>query len=65
MDAIQTRIDAVARERGVVPDPRIIRAIENLKTALRLRLAGGAIPDEQVRAIAAAIDAAAAQAEQA
>jgi DNA-binding PadR family transcriptional regulator len=65
VDAIQTRIDAVARERGVVPDPRIIRAIENLKTALRLRLAGGAIPDEQVRAIAAAIDAAAAQAEQA
>jgi len=63
--AIQARIDAIARERSVVPDPRIIRAIENLKTALRLRLARGPIPDEQVRAIAAAIDAAAAEAERA
>jgi len=65
VDAIQARIDAVARERSVVPDPRIIRAIENLKTALRLRLAGGPIPDERVRAIAAAIDAAAGEAERA
>jgi DNA-binding PadR family transcriptional regulator len=63
LDTIQTRIDAVARERSVVPDPRIIRAIENLRTALRLRLAGGPVPDDQVRAIAAAIDAAAAEAE--
>jgi DNA-binding PadR family transcriptional regulator len=63
VDVIQARIDGLARERSVVPDPRIIRAIENLKTALRLRLAGGAIPDEQVRAIAAAIDAAAMEAE--
>jgi DNA-binding PadR family transcriptional regulator len=65
VDAIQARIDAVARQRSVVPDARIIRAIENLKTALRLRLAGGPIPDEQVRVIAAAIDAAAAEAERA
>jgi DNA-binding PadR family transcriptional regulator len=65
VDAIQARIDAIARERSVVPDPRIIRAIENLKTALRLRLAGGPIPDEQIRAIAAAIDAAASEAERA
>jgi DNA-binding PadR family transcriptional regulator len=65
VDAIQARIDGIARERSVVPDPRIIRAIENLKTALRLRLAGGPMPDERVRAIAAAIDAAAAEAERA
>jgi DNA-binding PadR family transcriptional regulator len=65
LHAIQARIDAVARERNVTPDPRIIRAIENLKTALRLRLAGGPIADAQVRAIAAAIDAAAAEAERA
>jgi DNA-binding PadR family transcriptional regulator len=63
VEAIQARIDAIARERSVAPDPRIIRAVENLKTALRLRLAGGPIPDEQVRAIATAIDAAAAEAE--
>ena len=65
LDTIQARIDGIARERSVVPDPRVIRAIENLKTALRLRLACGPIPDEQVRAIAAAIDAAAAEAERA
>ena len=65
LDAIQARIDAVARERNVVPDARIIRAIENLKTALRLRMAGGPIPDERVQAIAAAIDAAAGEAERA
>jgi DNA-binding PadR family transcriptional regulator len=65
LDAIQGRIDRIARERAVVPDPRIIRAIENLRTALRLRVGGGPIPDEQVRAIAAAIDAAAAEAERA
>jgi DNA-binding PadR family transcriptional regulator len=65
IDAIQARINAIARERSVVPDPRIIRAIENLKTALRLRLAGGPITDDRVRAIAAAIDAAAADAERA
>lgn len=65
LDAIQARIDGIARERSVVPDPRVIRAVENLKTALRLRLAAGPIPDEQVRAIAAAIDAAAAAAERA
>ena len=63
VDAIQARIDGVARQRGAEPDARIIRAIENLKTALRLRLAGGTIADEQVRSIAAAIDAAAAEAE--
>jgi DNA-binding PadR family transcriptional regulator len=63
VDAIQARIDGIARERSIVPDPRIIRAIENLKMALRLRLAGGPLADDRVRAIAAAIDAAAAEAE--
>ncbi|HEY4044432.1 MAG TPA: PadR family transcriptional regulator, partial [Rhodopila sp.] len=63
VDAIQARIDAIARERSAVPDARIIRAMENLRTALRLRLAGGPISDAQIGAIAAAIDAAAAEAE--
>lgn len=65
LDSIQIRIGALARERGVTPPPQIIRAIENLKTALRLRLAGDAIPDDRIQAIAAAIDAAAAEAERA
>ena len=63
VDAVQARIGARARERAVEPPPRIVRAVENLKTALRLRLAAGAIPEERAVAIAAAIDAAAAEAE--
>jgi DNA-binding PadR family transcriptional regulator len=65
IEAIQARIGALARERGIAPSPRIIRAIENLKTALRLRLAAGPIPEARIDAIAAAIDAAAAEAERA
>jgi len=53
----------IARGRNNLPPPQIICAIENLKTALRLRLSGGAIPSDRVAAIAAAIDAAAAAAE--
>jgi DNA-binding PadR family transcriptional regulator len=63
VDAIQARIDAVARERNILPPPQLVRALENLKTALRLRLAGGPVAAERVAAIAAAIDAAAAEAE--
>ena len=63
VEAIQLRLDGVARDRNILPDPRIIRAIENLKTALRLRRAAGPIPDDQARAIATAIDAAATVAE--
>ncbi len=63
VDAIQARIDAIARERNILPPPQIVRALENLKTALRLRLAGGSLAAERVAAIAGAIDAAAAEAE--
>ncbi len=63
LDAIQARIDTLAQQRSAVPAPQIVRAIENLKTALRLRVASGPIGEDRVRAIAAAIDAAAAEAE--
>jgi DNA-binding PadR family transcriptional regulator len=63
VDAIQARIDAIARERNILPPPQIVRALENLKTALRLRLSSGSIASERVAAIAGAIDAAAAEAE--
>jgi DNA-binding PadR family transcriptional regulator len=63
VDAIQARIDLIARERNTLPPPQILRAIENLKTALRLRLAAGPIVADRVAAIAGAIDAAAAEAE--
>ncbi len=65
VDTIQARIDAVAKERNTQPPAPVLRAVENLKTALRLRLAAGPISAERAAAIAAAIDAAAAEAERA
>ena len=44
--------------RGAVPAP-VVRAMENLRVALRLRLRGGPLEAGQVEAIAAALDAAA------
>ncbi len=41
----------------------LMRAMGNLKMALRLRLSSGPIPEDRIRAIAAAIDAAATEAE--
>ena len=63
VDAIFERIAAVAKRAGGGPDPRIVRAMENLKTALRLRLERGKLTDGQVADVAAALDAAAATVE--
>jgi len=63
IDTIEARIEAIARQRNTLPPPQILRAVENLKTALRLRLGGAPIGAERIAAIAAAIDAAAAEAE--
>ena len=49
--------EATRRFGGGVP-PQILRAMENLKLALQLRLAKGNLTDEQVGRITAAIDAA-------
>ena len=49
---------AAAANRGRSA-PQILRAMENLRTALRLRLSSGPLSDEQVAAVAAALDAAA------
>jgi DNA-binding PadR family transcriptional regulator len=45
--------------------PQVIRAMENLRTALKLRLSRGPLSEEQVQAVAAALDAAARAVEQA
>lgn len=53
------RISAV-RERYVGGrSPQIVRAMENLRFALRLRMERGSLSEEQAQAIAAALDAAA------
>ncbi|WP_428487907.1 PadR family transcriptional regulator [Rhodopila sp.] len=63
VDAIQARVDAVAKERNAGPPASILRAVENLRTAPRLRLAAGPIAADRVAGVAAAIDATAAEAE--
>lgn len=58
-DGIAARIDEM-RQRGVgARAPQIVRAVQNLRMALRLRTERGDLSDEQAQAIAAALDAAA------
>jgi len=71
LDANRTAVEAVfarMREVGAAyrggPAPQILRAMENLRMALRLRMARGPLSEEQVRAITAALDGAATQVEQ-
>ena len=58
LDVLLARMAEVSRSQGD-EKPQIIRAMENLKLALRLRLSAGRLSDEQAQAIAAIIDAAA------
>jgi len=59
VDAIFERIAEVRSAHGDGPAPQIVRAMENLRLALRLRLAQGPLTDAQKHAVAAALDAAA------
>lgn len=59
LDALLARMDEAGRTHGDGPAPQIVRAMENLKLALRLRLARGPLDAEQADAVAAALDAAA------
>jgi DNA-binding PadR family transcriptional regulator len=64
VDAILERVtQANASRRG--PPVSVLRAMENLSVAIRLRLRGRAATDDQLRVIAAAIDAAAKSVEEA
>src|SRR3569623_3458417 len=59
VESIFQRIAAVAERAGGGPAPQIIRGMENLRTALRLKLERGKLSEEQVAQIARALDAAA------
>jgi DNA-binding PadR family transcriptional regulator len=59
LDRALQRMQSVSTAHGGGPAPEIMRARENLKLALRLREARGPLTEQQVRAIAAALDAAA------
>ena len=54
-----------ARERSGQAPPQLRRAMENLRTALRLKLETGALDPERLRALAAALDACALAVEEA
>ena len=59
VDTLLARMDEAGRVHGAGPAPQVVRAVENLKLALRLRLARGPLSEEQANAVAAALDAAA------
>jgi DNA-binding PadR family transcriptional regulator len=59
VDALLARMDEANRLHGGGPAPQVVRAMENLKLALRMRLARGPLSEEQANAVAAALDAAA------
>jgi DNA-binding PadR family transcriptional regulator len=59
LDALLARMEEASRVHGGGPAPQILRAMENLKLALRMRLSRGPLSDEQINAVAAAIDSAA------
>jgi DNA-binding PadR family transcriptional regulator len=66
VEALQARMARVAAaSRAEDPPPSVIRATENLKLALRLKLHQGHLTYDQARTIAATLDAAAAAVEQA
>ncbi|HEX3995052.1 MAG TPA: PadR family transcriptional regulator [Acetobacteraceae bacterium] len=65
VEALLARMEEANRVYGGGPAPQILRAMENMKLALQLRLARGPLSDEQINAVAAAIDGAAISVERA
>jgi len=59
VDALLVHMAETSRAHGGGTAPQILRAMENLKLALRFRLSRGPLSEEQINAVAAAIDAAA------
>ena len=59
LEEMEARLARPRRGRGDEVAPPVVRAMENLRTALRLRLNAGALSREQAQAVAAALDAAA------
>ena len=53
------RIAAVNAAQGGGPAPQILRAVQNLRLALRMRLARGPMSEEQIKTIVGVLDAAA------
>lgn len=59
VNTLLARMAEASRAHGGGPAPQVVRAMENLKLALRMRLSRGPLSEEQANAVAAALDAAA------
>jgi DNA-binding PadR family transcriptional regulator len=59
LEALLARMAEASKAHAGGPPPQVVRAMENLKLALRLRLSRGPLSEEQANAVAAAIDTAA------
>ncbi|WP_431285939.1 PadR family transcriptional regulator [Humitalea sp. 24SJ18S-53] len=59
VEALLARMAEAGRIHGAGPAPQVVRAMENLKLALRMRLSRGPLTEDQANAVAAALDAAA------
>jgi len=59
VDALLARMSEAGERHGGGPAPQILRAFENLKMALRLRVSRGPLTEAQIAAVTAALDAAA------
>ena len=53
---LNAKVEGIAAANRGRSAPQVLRALENLKMALRMRLSRGPVTDEQVAAIAAALD---------
>ncbi len=63
LNALLARMEEAGKTHGSGRAPQIVRAMENLRMALRLRMAQGPLSAEQVDAVAAALDGAATKVE--
>jgi DNA-binding PadR family transcriptional regulator len=59
LEALLARMAEVSRVHAGGPPPQIVRAMENLKLALRLRLSRGPLTEKQAHAVAEVLDQAA------
>lgn len=64
VDAILARMAEVSAAHGGGPAPQVVRAMENLKLALRMKMASGPLDEERTRRLAAVLDAAATEIDQ-
>lgn len=64
-DTVEAIFQRMQSSRGSFAAPPILRAMENMKLALRMKLAEPELDEERIRKVAAAIDAAAVEIERA